>query len=194
MDGDTEGRVAGGGGGMRVRDRVEGAKTEREPRSHLEVQPADSPAAQSVQLERFFYWVIPLIFVFTLLEGVAFLAFRDANTGVTGAVLFGYGCMTLVAWMQARRDRHQRAVILICTTFLGAILVVVLVQPSLILTLVFSPLLAVAVALPYVTERILDLVGAEVFLFVHVLVISSMPCHSRAVRRSPAPSPPLATK
>ncbi len=142
---------------MRVRARVEGAKTERRPSPHLEAQPADSPAVQSVQLVRFFRWVVPLVFGLALLEGVAFLAFRDTGTGVTSAILFGYGCVTLVAWRQARRDRHQRAVILVCTTLLGAILVMVLAQPSLMPTLAFGSLLAVAMALPYVSERILGL-------------------------------------
>jgi diguanylate cyclase (GGDEF)-like protein len=57
--------------------------------------------------------------------------------------------------MLARGDRHQRAVILLCTAFLGASLVVVLAQPSLTATLVFSALLAIVVALSYVSERIL---------------------------------------
>jgi len=71
------------------------------------------------------------------------------------AVLFGFGWVALVVWMLARRDRHQGAVILLCTAFLGATLVVVPAQPSLTATLGLGALLAVVVALSYVSERIL---------------------------------------
>ena len=142
---------------MRVRDRAEGTKTGREPGPQPEVQPADSPTVQGIQLVQLFCWVLPLAFGFALLEGVAFLAFHDTGTGVTGAVLFGFGCVVLVAWAQVRRGRHRRAVVLICLFFLGATLVEVLAQPSLVPTLAISPLMAVAVALPYVSKRVLGL-------------------------------------
>ena len=149
------GRVAEVDEGIRVRDRAEEAKTEHRPSPRGEVQPADSPAVQTVQLAQFSRWLVLLAFGFALLEGAAFLAFRGTGTGVTSAVLFGFGWVALVVWMLARQDRHQRAVILLCTAFLGATLVVVLAQPSLTATLGLSALLSVVVALSYVSERIL---------------------------------------
>src|SRR5215208_3499120 len=113
------GRVAEVDEGIRVRDRAEEAETERRPSPRSEVQPADSPAVQTVQLAQFSRWLVLLAFGFALLEGAAFLAFRDTGTGVTSAVLFGFGWVALVVWMLARQDRHQRAVILLCTAFLG---------------------------------------------------------------------------
>jgi len=121
------------------------------------VQPANKPPVQSLQLAQFLRWLVPLVFGFTLLEGAAFLAFRDIGTGMTGAVLFGHGCLMLAAWALVRWGRHRDAVILICVAFLGATLVMVPIQPDLIPTLAVSPFMAVAVALPYVSERILGL-------------------------------------
>jgi diguanylate cyclase (GGDEF)-like protein len=85
------------------------------------------------------------------------LAFRDVGTGLTGAILFGLGCLMLAAWALVRRGKRWAAVIVICATFLGAILLVAPVQPGLLPTLAVSPLLAVAVALPYASRRVLGL-------------------------------------
>ncbi len=149
------GRVAEVDEGIRARDRVEEAKTERRPGPRGEVQPADNPAVQTVQLAQFSRWLVLLAFGFALLEGAAFLKFRDTGTGVTSVVLFSFGGMALIVWMLARQDKHQSAIILLCAAFLGATLGVVLAHPSLTATLSFSALLAVVVALSYVSERIL---------------------------------------
>jgi diguanylate cyclase (GGDEF)-like protein len=117
--------------------------------------PADSPKAQNAQLRQFLRWLIPLVAAFALLQGFAFLAFGDSRTGITAAVLFGLGtCMTL-AWTKVKSGDHNLAVVIICGTFLVATLVMVPVMPHLIPTLVVAPLMAVAVALPYASGRVL---------------------------------------
>lgn len=117
--------------------------------------PADSPKAQSAQLRQFLRWLIPLVAAFAALEGVAFLVFGDTGTGITAVVLLGFGLLMTVAWTRARRGNQSAAVIIICGTFLVATFVMALVMPHLIPTLAVSPLMAVAVALPYASGRAL---------------------------------------
>src|SRR5829696_4492545 len=66
------GRVAEVDEGIRVRDRAEEAKTEHRPSPRGEVQPADSPAVQTVQLEQFSRWLVLLALGFTFHKGAAF--------------------------------------------------------------------------------------------------------------------------
>ena len=173
------GRVAEVDEGIRVRGRAEEAKTERRPSPRGEVQPADSPVVRTILLAQFTRWFVLLAFGFALLEGAAFLAFRETGTGVTSAVLFGSGCVALVVWMLARQDRHQGAVILLCIAFLGATLVVALAQPSLTATLGLSALLPVVVALSYVSERIVG----------HLIIVSWATISAVAVLGELIPSP-----
>lgn len=142
---------------MQVRTTAEETKTKGEPDPRPELQPVDSPVVQNVQLVQFLRWLTPLVLAFTLLEGVAFLVFRDVGTGVAVTVLFGFGCLMLVARAQVRRGRRRAAVILICVAFLSGTLIMVPAQPALIPTLAISPLMAVAVALPYTRKRVLGL-------------------------------------
>ncbi len=117
--------------------------------------PADSPRAQSAQLRQFLRWLIPLVAAFAALEGAAFLVFGDSSTGITAVVLLGLGLLMTVAWTKARRGNQSAAVVIICVTFLVATLIMVPVMPHLIPTLAVSPLMAVAVALPYASGRVL---------------------------------------
>ena len=63
----------------------------------LENLPADHPAAQTAQLRQLFGLIVLLALGFTLLSVVALSAFHDAAVGITGAILFGFGCLVLVA-------------------------------------------------------------------------------------------------
>jgi diguanylate cyclase (GGDEF)-like protein len=116
---------------------------------------ADSPVAQSAQLRQFLRWLIPLVIAFALLEGLAFVNFGDESTGITSVVLFGFASLMAAAWILASRGARTTAIIIICGTFLVATLVMVPVMPHLIPTLAVSPLMAVAVALPYASGRTL---------------------------------------
>ena len=109
---------------MYLRDRkTEEAKTARKggtsepdvriagPREvQLENLPADHPAAQTVRLRQLFGFIVLLALGFTLLSEAAFLAFQDATVGITGAILFGFGCLVLVARSRLRQDNRREAV------------------------------------------------------------------------------------
>src|SRR5215211_5472946 len=77
------GRVAEVDEGIRVRGRAEEAKTERRPSPRGEVQPADSPVVRTILLAQVTRWFVLLAFGVALLQGAAFLAFRETGTGVT---------------------------------------------------------------------------------------------------------------
>lgn len=143
-----------------VRGGAQETKTRHEPgpSEALQARAADSPDARSVQLAQLLRWLMLLVFGFALLEGVAFLAFRDASTGLTSVVLLVFGCLMVAAWTLVKRGRYRDAVVLICAAFLGATLVMVYVQPALLPTLAVCPFMAVAVALPHVSGRALGLI------------------------------------
>ena len=109
--------------------------------------------------------MIPAVFSFALLESVAFAVFREAGPGVTAATLLVYGLILLVAWTRIRRQHEmQTTLVIICSGFLVAALVVAVAQSVLVPTLVLAPLLAVGIALPYATERTLRLLFVTAWL------------------------------
>jgi diguanylate cyclase (GGDEF)-like protein len=92
------------------------------------------------------------------LEGVASAVFGEAGSGMTAATLLVYGLFLLLARSRLRRrEEIQVALIIICSGFLVAALMVAVAQATLVPTLVLAPLLAVGIALPYATERTLRL-------------------------------------
>jgi len=56
---------------MRVPDSTEETTTGRTQSPHPEVQPANKPPVQSLQLAQFLRWLVPLVFGFTLLQRLA---------------------------------------------------------------------------------------------------------------------------
>ena len=125
----------------------------------------DYPSAQAAQLLRFLAWLIPAVFSFALMESVAFAVFREAGPGVTAATLLVYGLILLLAWTRIRRQHEmQTTLVIICSGFLVAALVVAVAQSVLVPTLVLAPLLAVGIALPYATERTLRLLFVTAWL------------------------------
>jgi diguanylate cyclase (GGDEF)-like protein/PAS domain S-box-containing protein len=123
----------------------------------LENLPADHPAAQTARLRQLFGLIVLLALGFTLLSEAAFLAFHDATVGITGAILFGFGCLVLVARSRLRQDNRREAVTMLCLGILGTTLIIMVLQPSWNATLAVTPLLTVGVALPYVGDRPLKL-------------------------------------
>src|SRR5215210_6712433 len=119
----------------------------------LENLPADHPAAQTARLRQLFGLIVLLALGFTLLSVVAVLAFHDAMVGITGAILFGFGCLVLVARSRLRQDNRREAVTMVCLGILGTTLIIMVLQPSWNATLAVTPLLTVGVALPYVGDR-----------------------------------------
>ena len=108
------------------------------------------PTPEHARLRQFLIWLTPIIFGFALLyESTAFI-FGDLPTAVSGGVIFGYGCLLLVAWYQLHRGHILATVLMICGGLLGAILIMVVLQPALYPNLATVPVLVVTAALPYI--------------------------------------------
>jgi signal transduction histidine kinase/CheY-like chemotaxis protein len=105
--------------------------------------------AQRARLRQFLLWLLPITFAFGLLYSGLGAVFGDLPTMVNGAIIFGYGCLELVAWSQFRRNHVQTAVLITCIGQLAATLVITLVQPALYPNFGVVPLVVVAVALQY---------------------------------------------
>jgi signal transduction histidine kinase/ActR/RegA family two-component response regulator len=106
-------------------------------------------ASQRARLKQFLITLIPTVFCFGLLYGATGAVFGDVPTIANGAIIFGYGCLELIAWMQFRRDRMQAAVLITCIGPLVAALVITRLQPALYPNFAIVPLFVVAVALQY---------------------------------------------
>jgi signal transduction histidine kinase/ActR/RegA family two-component response regulator len=105
--------------------------------------------AQRARLQQFFLWLVPITFVFGLLYAGVGVVFGDVPTMVNGAIIFGYGCLELVARRQFRNGHLQRAVLIICIGQLIAALVITVLQPALYPNFGVVPLVVVGVALQY---------------------------------------------
>jgi len=122
--------------------------------------PLSPERAQLARLEQFLSWAILLDFTFACLQVLAFLWFLDVSTGITAAVMLGYGMILLIARTQTRQGNLHRSVMIICNCLFVADIMIALARPALWPTLAFVPLLGLAVALPYVAGRALrSLIG-----------------------------------
>src|SRR5262245_13304420 len=101
-------------------------------------------ANQRARLRQFLVWLMPTVFAFGLLYGATGTVFGDLPTMVNGAIIFGYGCLEIVAWVQFRRDRVQTAVLITCIGPLVAALVITILQPALYPNFGIVPLFVVA--------------------------------------------------
>ncbi len=117
--------------------------------NHPPLPPIDQPA-QLARLRQFLGWMLPFNFGFAAVEGAASLVFRDAATGITAGVILCYGAILVLAQALVHRGQLKAAVTAIAAGFLVADILIALLQPALFPALVAVPLLAVAVALPYV--------------------------------------------
>ena len=134
--------------------RLTSADTDRQ----ITVTTANDSSVQSTELLRFLAWLIPAVFSFALLEGVASTVFGEMGPGVTAATLLVYGLFLLLARARLRRrEEMQVALFIICSGFLVATLMIAVAHAALLPTLMLAPLLAVGIALPYATERTLQL-------------------------------------
>jgi diguanylate cyclase (GGDEF)-like protein/PAS domain S-box-containing protein len=142
--------------------RKDGTEPALRPGDPPEVQPADShpadhPAAQTGQLRQLCSWIVLLALAFALLAEAAFLAFHEPTIGITGASIFGFGCLVFVARLRLRQANRRAVVAMICAGILGTTLIVMTLQPTWFATLAVTPLLTVGVALPYANDRALKL-------------------------------------
>lgn len=120
---------------------------------------------------QFLSWLIPLVLGFAFLEVLAFVGFRDAGSGVSGGTLFAYGLSLIMARVLARREGRRGALMVVCSGFLAAALIVAVAQPSLIPVLTLAPLLAVGLALPDASERALRLLFVAAWLVAVVVAV-----------------------
>ena len=164
--------------------RKDGAKPYMQPGGPREVQStnqhsADHPAAQTAQLKQFSGWVVLLALAFTLLAEVTFLAYDEPMIGITGVVLFGFGCLVFVTRLRLRQANRRAAVAIICIGILGTTLIVMMLQPTWAATLAVTPLLTVGIALPYASDRALKLLLIGAWLVTAtVTILSALFSHS----------------
>jgi signal transduction histidine kinase/ActR/RegA family two-component response regulator len=111
--------------------------------------------AQRARLRQFLICLLPITFGFGLLYGGIGVVFGDLPTIINGAIIFGYGCLELVAWVQFRRNHLQTAVLITCVGQLVATLVITALQPALYPNFSVVPLVVVAVALQYLRGPLL---------------------------------------
>jgi signal transduction histidine kinase/ActR/RegA family two-component response regulator len=111
--------------------------------------------SQHARLRQFLLWLLPITFTFGLLYGGIGVVFGDLPTVMNGAIIFGYGCLELIAWSQFRRNQLRTAVLITCTGQLAATLVITALQPALYPNFGIVPLVVVAVALQYLRGHLL---------------------------------------
>ena len=110
---------------------------------------------QEVRLRQFLGWLIPIVLVFVPLLGIAFVAFRLPSLAIAGTVLLSYGLLLLYVRARLRPNQLDVAVAAICSGLFVLVLLLKLTEPLSPATLAVMPLLAVAIALPYVGPRML---------------------------------------
>ncbi|MBA3945548.1 MAG: PAS domain-containing protein [Herpetosiphonaceae bacterium] len=127
-------------------------------------------SSQLARLHQFLSWIVPCNLAFGIIEAVAFAVFHDLATGISTAVLLGGSVVLMRARVLVRRGRLKDAIVTICATLLGASVLIVLLQPALQATLACIPLLAVALALPYLSGRALRVLIASALATTVVVV------------------------
>jgi signal transduction histidine kinase/CheY-like chemotaxis protein len=137
--------------------------------------------AQRARLQQFLIWLIPIAFGFGFLYGAIGAIFGDLPTMVNGAIIFGYGCLELIAWVQFRRGHMQAAVLITCIGQLALALVITILQPALYPNFGVVPLVVVAVALQYMRGRHLRslILACWVATVAMVLIGEFVPFHSQ---------------
>jgi signal transduction histidine kinase len=116
-------------------------------------RPEGDPPEGGAQLRQFLSWLTPLIFGFAVVETIAARVFDDGRLLAVGTMIFGYGLCLVVAIALLRSGRILGAV---AVTGLGLVppdVAILVVEPSLLATLILVPFVAVAMALPFVRGR-----------------------------------------
>ena len=125
---------------------------------------------QLAWLRHFLAWIVPCNLAFAIVEAIAFVVFRDMQTGISAALLLAGSVILMLARKLVQRGRMQNAVSAICATLLGLGVLMVLLQPGLRATLACIPLLSVALALPYLSGRPLRLLMAAALVTTIIVV------------------------
>jgi diguanylate cyclase (GGDEF)-like protein len=119
----------------------------------LSGEPAD--LQRLAQLGRFVRWLLPVTFLFTVIEALTFVVFPQPAIAITALMIGGYGVWLLVAWRRARRT----AIAAFATRMaLGMFVIIVaqaIVQPDVSPQLIVAAVLPVIVVMPYLEDRAL---------------------------------------
>ena len=116
-------------------------------------QQVNPPPLEKEQLRQLLRWLIPITFSFSVLEGIAFVIFQDVVPGVGALILLCYAFVLLFARNQGTRGRWGLAIGSMCLGLLGATVVAAIIMPRWLPILVVTPLIAVMVALPYLSAH-----------------------------------------
>jgi PAS domain S-box-containing protein len=117
--------------------------------------PEDEQREQEARLRQFLAWLIPIVLGFVPLLALAYAFLRHAPLAIASIVLLSYGVLLLLVRRWMRPDQLEAGVAAICAGLFGVILLLKLIEPLSPATLAVAPLLAVAIALPYVGQRVL---------------------------------------
>ena len=122
----------------------------------------DIAAAQKARLKHFVSTYAMVTFVFAVLFGAVSFWLSDGAVGLSAIVLLAYSFVLAFARGLVLRDIVETPILLVCGgIFIGGSVIAVL-MPFVFITLVLTPIIAVTVALPFVSGnllRVLMLVG-----------------------------------
>jgi diguanylate cyclase (GGDEF)-like protein len=117
------------------------------------------PAGEIVRLRRFLVLLTPTLLLFSLLEAGAAIAFGRRSDAMSMVLLAVAGMALLVALVQLRLGAVRSALVTVSATILGIVVSAVIVAPHALETVIFGPLLVVALALPHASGRRLSAVA-----------------------------------
>ncbi len=118
-----------------------------------DIMPETTLQAQMTRLRRFLSMYMPVTFIFGVVFLVLALIFRDLATGISGAAIVLNGGVLFYALHSVRQGNVQTAIAVTSAGLLAGGLIIVLVQPFLFVTLMFTPLLTVVLGLQYMTVQ-----------------------------------------
>jgi rsbT co-antagonist protein RsbR len=127
-------------------------------------------SVQIARLRQFLRWLIPIAFGFTGVYGIAFALLRVPAIAVVGGLCLIFGFTLLCADALARRRRLGAAVNTTCASLLLLSISGALAFPAIADVLTIIALVAVVVALPYVSGR--DLFRLMIATLITVVVVT----------------------
>jgi signal transduction histidine kinase/CheY-like chemotaxis protein len=91
----------------------------------------------------------------TVIEIIAAVLTASLMTGISGAEVFCFGLLVLLARRLAARDKVQTAITILCMSIFAVIIGSAFIIPVSLASQILGPIIAIAVALPYVDGRTL---------------------------------------
>jgi PAS domain S-box-containing protein len=119
------------------------------------VSPEGEQREQEARLRQFLAWLIPIVLGFVPLLALAYALLGHPTFAIASVVLLGYGLLLLIVLRWIQQDRMELGVATVCAGLFVIIFLLKLTEPLSPATLAVAPLLAVAIALPYIRQRVL---------------------------------------